>query len=533
MNIGINNTNINKIDTPKKREFSSVNAEQENKTLNEEKSKVNGSLAAAIYGIKTSPVFGTKQKEKQNDTKTYVENLPFAEKIKPSDKRNLTNILQNDNEEAVYMKKLLNLVCEEKVTTSVTQALCEHGVMSDLVKKDIDTYYDKVIGQGMSLADAFVPLHQSQQSAEKEVNIGDVFRIANEDKIYVKTDDNASIPLEIDAETYLKLYPPVERFSACQNANGDCFFLSSVNSIMENPKTRAAIYNCFTQDGKDIIVHLPDGEMPIKFKNGELPDGYNQEMYADGPLGMKLLEHMFGYQIENQKYAEYQDLMSEKIEQMETKLEKLKSQEEQDDKAVKKQNNLSKKILNYKNAISTVDKAMSDPEHKMVFVLDDLGEFVMGKSGPMINSLEKIDENCSSVSNYYIGFGGDTDITTQAFGFYSESYETGMDDDIIEEALFADNPDDYIISATTYDYKGDDIEENSDRAEIQQNESYSIYSKHAYKILPFNDEDGNRMFKVTNPWNQSHRVVMDFEKLTEFFEEFSITDLTQEYEEEC
>ena len=30
-----------------------------------------------------------------------------------------------------------------------------------------------------------------------------------------------------------------------------------------------------------------------------------------------------------------------------------------------------------------------------------------------------------------------------------------------------------------------------------------------------------KMFEVTNPWNQSHRVIMDAEILKEFFEDFS------------
>ena len=58
--------------------------------------------------------------------------------------------------------------------------------------------------------------------------------------------------------------------------------------------------------------------------------------------------------------------------------------------------------------------------------------------------------------------------------------------------------------------------------EQPQEVEYSIYSSHAYKVLPYDNEDGERRFKVTNPWNQSHMVDMDAEKLKEFFADFSI-----------
>ena len=63
--------------------------------------------------------------------------------------------------------------------------------------------------------------------------------------------------------------------------------------------------------------------------------------------------------------------------------------------------------------------------------------------------------------------------------------------------------------------------------ESPQEVSYSIYSSHEYKVIPFDDENGNRMFRVTNPWTQSHQVIMDADKLKEFFADFSVSKVNK------
>lgn len=241
MSIGFNNINFNKIDLQKKNDTSSAHSvsDKSEATQTQEKSKVNASLAAAVFGIKTSPNFGGKKQNPQINDSQNVNNLPFADKLKPADKRNLAAVLKKDDEEADYMKKLIGFVSQGKAPVSTTQTLCKHGVMSELVKKDIDIYTEKVENQSMSEKDAFVPEHSSVKNAEKEVEVGDVYRVKGQDKIYVKIGDKSSTQLEMDADMYLKLFPPIERFAACQNSNGDCFFLSSVNSIMENPTTKS------------------------------------------------------------------------------------------------------------------------------------------------------------------------------------------------------------------------------------------------------------------------------------------------------
>ena len=373
----------------------------------------------------------------------------------------------------------------------------------------------------MSIKDAFVPQHASEEAGKNASKVGDVFRVEGQDRIFIKSGDNSSKQLKMDADTYLKLYPPVERYSSCQGANGDCYLLSTINSIMENPYARTALYECFTQEGNNITIQLPDSPVKVTLEDGKLPKGADYEKYSDGPLGMKLLEHAYGLDFEQNKYNEYKQVMSKEYEKMERDLAKWQKKQPQDNLALKKQKEITERIANWKSGEAKVDAAMQDPEHKLTFVLDDYDDFVIGKWGPMTENVNELDSEYKYPANYYTGgVGGYTSVATTNFGFKADSYLVGQDDKKLDKVLFAENPDDYIISAGT--------PASEEGMESDVDPSYSVYSSHAYKVLPFDDENGQRMFKVTNPWNQSHRVIMDIDTLKAYFEDFTVARVNQE-----
>lgn len=460
------------------------------------------------------PTFGGKKKP--DPINQWIKTLPFADELSPADKRNLGNVIRKGDEETEYMKKMIHLVCKEMVTPMATTSLCKHGIMSEMAKNDIDTYYDKVKGQGMSIKDAFVPVHASQAKGQESTPVGDVFRVEGQDKIFIKSGDDYSRQLDMDADTYLKLYPPVERYASAQGGNGDCYLLSSINAVMENPYARPALLDCFHQDGNDVVVQFPGKETKVVCPEGKLPKGSDIEKYTDGPMGMKLLEHAYGKTYEADKYAEYKDTVAEEMKKMEKDLAKWEKKNPKDSLTIKKKKEITQRMANWQAGQAKVDEQMADPNHKMLFVLDDYDEFVIGKFGPMTEDVSKVDKEYNVPSDYYTGgVGGYTQQALQMLGFNAESYMTEEDEEEIDEALFAKNPNDYIIACGTHP-------EVEGEMESPQEVSYSIYSSHAYKVIPFDDKDGNRMFEVTNPWNQSHRVIMDVAKLKEFFEDFSI-----------
>ena len=467
------------------------------------------------------PVFGEKKKSDLEPVDKWIQDewlkkLPFAGKLTPSDKRNIRNVIQQGDEETEYMKKMIQLVCEKKVPYTATTKLSEHGVMSDMVKNDIDIYYDKVKGDGMSIKDAFVPLHASQAEGQNATPVGDVFRVDGQDKIFIKSGDNSSKQLDMDADTYLELYPPVSRYASSQGKTGDCYLLSSIESIMANPYARPALLDCFHQDGNDVTVQFPDKETQVVFKNGELP-GFSaigdRSKYATGPMGMKLLEHAYGKTYEADKYAEYKDTVAKEMKKMEEELEECKN--EGPLSAIKKKIEISKKMANWKAGEAKVDEQMADPNHKMLFVLDDDNNFIIGKYGPMTEDVKAVDKRYSVPSEYYTGgVGGCPEQAFEMLGFNSEYYMIEEDENKIDEALFSRNPEEYLIVAGT--------PSNETKVESPQDVAYSIYSSHGYAVTPFDDKYGNRMFEVTNPWNQSHSVIMNEEKLKEFFVDFSV-----------
>lgn len=460
------------------------------------------------------PTFGGKKKP--DPINQWIKTLPFADELSPADKRNLGNVIRKNDEETEYMKKMIHLVCKDMVTPMATTSLCKHGIMSELAKADIDTYYDKVKDKNMSIADAFVPVSASQAEGQAKAAVGDVFRVDGQDKIYVKSGDDYSRQLDMDADTYLKLYPPVERYASAQGGNGDCYLLSSINAVMENPYARPALLDCFHQKGNDVVVQFPGKETQVVFENGQLPKGTDIEKYTEGPTGMKLLEHAYGKTYEADKYAEYKDVVAEEMKKMEKDLAKWEKKNPKDSLTIKKKKEINQRMANWQAGQAKIDEAMADPNHKMLFILDDYDNFVIGKFGPMTEDVNKVDKEYNVPSDYYTGgVGGYTDFALRMLGFDAESFLTSEDEDAIDEALFAKNPNDYIIAAGTHP-------EVDGEMESPQEVAYSIYSSHAYKVLPFDDKDGNRMFEVTNPWNQSHRVIMDAEKLKEFFEDFSI-----------
>lgn len=461
-------------------------------------------------------------KKKPDPIKNYINSLPFADELSPEDKRNLGNVLRKQDEETDYMKKMIHLVCKEMVAPAATASLCKHGVMSDLVKEDIDIYYDKVKKQKMSVKDAFVPMHNSKEEGQNSSKVGDVFRVDGEDKIYVKSGDNSSQQLKMDADTYLKLYPPVSRYASAQGATGDCYLLSTINAIMENPYSRASIYNCFTQDGKDVIMQLPAGRAKVVCPDGKLPKGSDYSKYTDGPMGMKLLEHMYGQELKEEKYEEYNNLVNKEFEKMDKDLKKWETKKIQDNLSQKKQREIKARIANWHKGQEEVMKTKDDPSNNKVFLLDDNLDFVIGKFGPMMEEVDKVDSEYMNPAEFYCGaYGGLAEPVLEDFGYEHMTLLPGKNKKELDKVLFAKNPNDYIIAAGTH-------AEQEGEMESPQEVAYSIYSSHEYKVLPFDDENGNRMFRVTNPWNQSHQVIMDAEKLKEFFEDFSVSKVNKE-----
>ena len=82
----------------------------------------------------------------------------------------------------------------------------------------------------------------SQQEVLKQSKCGDVVEIGN--KLFVN-EENQLTELKITRQKFMELFPPIERFLTMQGSLGNCYFVSVITAIMNNPKTRANIYKSF------------------------------------------------------------------------------------------------------------------------------------------------------------------------------------------------------------------------------------------------------------------------------------------------
>lgn len=123
----------------------------------------------------------------------------------------------------------------------------------------------------------------------KDVPIGDVVQVGN--KLYVN-DNGDLIELQMTKKKYLELFPPGSRFNTNQGKLSDCWLVSTIDHIMDNPNYRSKLYQLFRQEGNDIYIKFPDGKKEIKFDNSEImisPDGKN----LDGALGLQIIEQAY------------------------------------------------------------------------------------------------------------------------------------------------------------------------------------------------------------------------------------------------
>ncbi len=117
--------------------------------------------------------------------------------------------------------------------------------------------------------------------------------IMEKDDILYINDGETMVKLNISAETYLELFPPVSRYLIEQNSYNDCFFIATTMiDFMENDEARVKLLQLFSEDSSgNIKITFPGiADYPITFPNGELKVTDNKYM---------LDETEYSYQISN------------------------------------------------------------------------------------------------------------------------------------------------------------------------------------------------------------------------------------------
>lgn len=358
----------------------------------------------------------------------------------------------------------------------------------------------EAIRNGIEPIDAFVPKLNNIAEASSNKKIGEVFSLKDTNDVYVM-DKNGPVKLEMDRDTFFKMFPPLESHSTAQGQMGDCWFVSGgLDALMSNPKSRAQFYQMFSQKGNDIVIKLPpykdayldDVPTEIVFKNGKLHSpGLNGSKVSGAPA-IQLFEQAFGYReaAESMAYAikDYPEDIKQKI---------FKELQE---------------VLtgsNEKTLSPEFKKAVQDAYGQQPKKLETRSEF-----GNFIRS--KI-FGWNGLKSDAIGKGGlsedlwrelfpdnEAGITVKEF---SDDNPQSKQDGLDLMAKIADN-DDYIIQADT---KAD----TKSLTHKFQLSSDGITNNHAYRIDSIDME--NKIIRIVNPWDTSKVVDLSFDEFFKYF----------------
>lgn len=154
--------------------------------------------------------------------------------------------------------KILDLVKEKKISPRI---------LANTNKDFTPEVYSDV--QKLLNGESLIKKFDSTKDILRKTTAGDVISVNG--KMYINNDGKLE-PWKMTEEKFNELFPLVDRFSTRQGKD-DCYFITVLNSLYQNPKTRGNYYKMFEQKGDDILVTIPaykDYLGTVKFPKGEI-----------------------------------------------------------------------------------------------------------------------------------------------------------------------------------------------------------------------------------------------------------------------
>ena len=414
----------------------------------------------------------------------------------------------------------------------------EDTVRGNLIKEEIDLLLE-ASATGKDVGDLAVPTLTSLDEAADTIALGGVFEVEGDDKIYFKTASGETQQLDISKDAYNKLFPTLQRYMSNQGNTGDCYLVSTLNNMMTNPETRGILLNCFSEDENgNITVDLPNGDYMFTLENGkEVSDYEDADLLSNSSMGMQMLELCYGVYLKNGE-------ISEQMNDVEFFYESIQ-EEEQTNSYTDEQINAVNRYLQICNqyedeyANSNINFVY---DTELLFsddYSDDLEEIVSDFIFPqadeeMINEISSVIRDIYSMDidldyimdNVYLdeakdnieelqndtygseirGSGGFNEDVFEAFGVECDTHWFYDEENSIYDLL--DNPDIKIVSGGTYGTSDD----------YMLNEDLNIAAAHAYTIYPIKQENGEYLFEVINPWDESRTSILTVDQMEEYFD---------------
>ena len=234
--------------------------------------------------------------DEQKQNLETLKKTSFAENLEDYEFDALSNMMKSDNTNSKAANGLIGLIEDGSVDKRSIYYSSRHSDIQPNMANDIKLMQQAKV-KGVPVADLIVPKYADKAEAVKNAQVGDVYNVGDEKNVYIKTDDENSKPLKFDKETYIKLFPPVERFAVGQSQIGDCYLVSTLDTLYQNPETRVKILDCFEQDGKDVKAKLPNHEEVVIAKDCKLleqtKDNPQEKIYLKGAEGLRILDHLY------------------------------------------------------------------------------------------------------------------------------------------------------------------------------------------------------------------------------------------------
>lgn len=298
---------------------------QKNVSAKNSQSMPTQSYAAYPSGQLLKAMFvGAKPIDEQKQNLDKLKNTSFAEKLEDYELDALSGMMKKDNKNSKATNALIGLIESGSVNMRTIYYSSKHSDIQPNIANDIKLM-QQAKATNTPVEDLIVPKFETAEEAVKNAKVGDVYSVGDEKNVYIKTDDENAKQLKFDKETYLKLFPPVERFSVGQSSIGDCYMVSTLDTLYQNPETRVKILDCFEQDGNDVKAKLPHSDEVVVAKDCKLleqtKDNPQEKIYIKGSEGLRILEHLYAgvrvdknaQQAKNQTYNKLDDTVFEQL----------------------------------------------------------------------------------------------------------------------------------------------------------------------------------------------------------------------------
>lgn len=433
------------------------------------------------------------------------------------DFKNVKNVLKRGDEQTANVMMQLEMVKSGDLEPSTLSNYWATGKMNDNLAKDLDMMYEAKKA-GKNIADVYVPNVKTQEEGTKNAKVGDVFQVADQDKIYVKTDKNESRQLDMDKDMFMKLFPPAKRFTTQQQSIGDCYLVSTLGTLMNHPKARVALYEAFHQDGKDVTVKFKNGYGEYKYENAELPKDRVQKYSLKGSTGVRILEDAYGLDSVNKADANFKKIMNEKIAQKQKEFEKAPAN---------KKAEAMKSLAGHQQRLNDYLEAKADPNKTIVVCRDDNFYNIYyeeDENGLKFSELKDDPDNKEDkfqrAADFYRGsLGGYNFEVMERFGFGGfRQWNLNFEEKEVKQQMMQDNfNENYIMTGGTRASGG--------RVENPVAESAGVYGFHAYTLEPQKGANGELKVRCTNPWNTSYDADVPYKNFLEYYDSVSIVDV--------